>query len=100
MVPRLPSSWTLIRGAFVLIVCLAFLAFLLFLENYFLLESTTITATLGISMTWRVLAMPVGFGLMLVIALLQTRKYTLSHRGLGRVGARRRVVSDKAVTRR
>jgi tripartite ATP-independent transporter DctM subunit len=58
--------------AFSLSVCAAFLLLLLMPAwRYLWLQADTITATLGISMVWRALAMPVGIVLMAAIALLQ-----------------------------
>ena len=74
LVDRLPRASRPYAEAFALSVCVAFLALLLMPAwKYLQVESATITATLGISMLWRVLAMPVGVGLMLLIALLRMR---------------------------
>jgi tripartite ATP-independent transporter DctM subunit len=74
LVDRLPPASRPYAEAFALSVCAAFLVLLLMPAwKYLQVESATITATLGISMLWRVLAMPVGVGLMLLIALLRMR---------------------------
>ena len=74
IIDRLSPARRPYADAFALSVCAAFLVLLLMPAwKYLQVESATITATLGISMLWRVLAMPVGVGLMLAIALLRMR---------------------------
>ena len=74
IIDRLSARWRPYADAFALAVCAAFLVLLLTPAwKYLQVESATITATLGISMLWRVLAMPVGVGIMLAIALLRMR---------------------------
>jgi len=74
IIDRLSARWRPYADAFALAVCAAFLVLLLMPAwKYLQVESATITATLGISMLWRVLAMPVGVGIMLAIALLRMR---------------------------
>jgi tripartite ATP-independent transporter DctM subunit len=69
---RLPATGRPFAEAFGLAVCAGFLALLLAPAwKYVMLESSTITATLGISMLWRALAMPVGLACMLAVALLR-----------------------------
>jgi tripartite ATP-independent transporter DctM subunit len=78
IVDRLPRAWQPYAEAFSLSVCTAFLVLLLVPAwKYLQVESATITATLGISMLWRVLAMPFGVALMLLIALLRMRSVPL-----------------------
>jgi tripartite ATP-independent transporter DctM subunit len=75
VVTRLPPAARPFVEPFSLAVCAVFLALLLMPAwRYLAIESATITATLGISMTWRAVAMPVGIALMLVITLLQMRR--------------------------
>ncbi len=75
VVTRLPAAWRGFVEPFSLAVCGAFLALLMMPAlKYVDLESATITATLGISMVWRAVAMPVGIALMLLITLLQMRR--------------------------
>jgi tripartite ATP-independent transporter DctM subunit len=75
VVTRLPAAWRRFVEPFSLAVCGAFLALLMMPAlSYVDLESATITATLGISMIWRAVAMPVGIALMLAITLLQMRR--------------------------
>jgi tripartite ATP-independent transporter DctM subunit len=76
LVTRLPARWRSAADSFALAVGAVFMALLLWPSwNYLLLQSDTITATLGITMTWRAMAMPVGFTLMLLIGLLQMRSH-------------------------
>jgi TRAP-type C4-dicarboxylate transport system permease small subunit len=74
VVTRLPASWRGFVEPLSLAVCGAFLALLMMPAlKYVDIESATITATLGVSMLWRAVAMPIGIALMLVIVLLQMR---------------------------
>ncbi len=78
IIDRLPDTGRPYAEAFSLSVCAAFLALLLMPAwKYLQVETVTITATLGISMLWRVLAMPVGVGIMLATALLRMRSIPL-----------------------
>ena len=69
---RLRAGWRPHLDAFTLAVCATFLVLLLMPSwQYLTFQADTITATLGVSMVWRALAMPVGIGLMVAITLLQ-----------------------------
>jgi tripartite ATP-independent transporter DctM subunit len=75
VVTRLPQSWRPVVEPFQLAVSAVFLALLIRPAlSYVDIESATITATLGISMVWRAVAMPVGIALMLLISVLQMRR--------------------------
>ncbi len=72
LVNRLPPAARVQLEAVALAASLAFLVLILPPSiEHVALEHVVITATLEVSMTWRTLAMPVGIGVMIVLALLR-----------------------------
>lgn len=72
LVNRLPPAARVQFEAVALAASLAFLVLILPPSiEHVALEHVVITATLEVSMTWRTLAMPVGIGVMIVLALLR-----------------------------
>jgi len=72
LVNRLPPAAQRQAEAIALAASLAFLALILLPSiAHVELEAVVITPTLEVSMTWRTLAMPVGIGLMIALALLR-----------------------------
>lgn len=75
VVTRLPLAWQAWTNSFALAASAVFMALSLMPSwNYLVFQSDTITATLGITMIWRAMAMPSGFVLMLMICLLQMHR--------------------------
>ena len=72
LVNKLPDAARRQLEAVALAASLAFLVMILPASIHHVeLEHVVVTATLEVSMTWRTLAMPVGIGLMVVLALLR-----------------------------